>query len=198
MKYKDTIFYKIVKPIITFLFKLLYRPKIIGLENIPVNGSVVLAGNHTKWLDPVMLVATVKRQVHFLAKEELFHGQTKFILRGVGAIPVNRKIHDKDALTSSYKMLEKGLVIGIFPEGTINRTKEIIMPFKIGAVKMANEKNATLVPFTITGTYKLFKKSIKIEFHKPLSLTKNLDKDNQKLMQIISTNIERERNIKNG
>lgn len=152
MKYKDTIFYKIVKPIITFLFKLLYRPKIIGLENIPVNGSVVLAGNHTKWLDPVMLVATVKRQVHFLAKEELFHGQTKFILRGVGAIPVNRKIHDKDALTSSYKMLEKGLVIGIFPEGTINRTKEIIMPFKIGAVKMANEKNATLVPFTITGT----------------------------------------------
>lgn len=197
MKYKDTIFYKIVKPIITFLFKLLYRPKIIGLENIPVNGSVVLAGNHTKWLDPVMLVATVKRQVHFLAKEELFHGQTKFILRGVGAIPVNRKIHDKDALTSSYKMLEKGLVIGIFPEGTINRTKEIIMPFKIGAVKMANEKNATLVPFTITGTYKLFKKSIKIEFHKPLSLTKNLDKDNQKLMQIISTNIERERNIKN-
>lgn len=186
---KDTLFYKIVRPLIFVLFKVLYRPTIIGLENIPKTSGVVLAGNHTKWLDPVMLVAITKRQVHFLAKEELFHGKTKFIAKGMGCIPVNRKIHDKDALNLGYRTLEKEKVIGIFPEGTINRTKDVIMPFKIGAVKMANKTDSYLVPFTITGKYKIFRKGIRIEFYEPLKVGKDLTKENEKLMHIISNNL---------
>ena len=94
MKYQDTMFYKIIKPITSFLFKLLYRPTIVGLENIPKEGKVLLAGNHTKWLDPVMLVGITPRQVHFLAKDELFHGITKGIVKGMGCVPVNRRIHE--------------------------------------------------------------------------------------------------------
>lgn len=137
MEYKDKLFYKIVKPPVKLIMKLLYRPKIIGIENIPQEGRILLAGNHTKWLDPVLLVVSTKRQIHFLAKEELFHGITKFIVKGMGCVPVNRKVHDKNALTSTYEFLEKELCIGIFPEGTINRTNDIIMPFKMGAVKPA-------------------------------------------------------------
>lgn len=185
----DTLFYKMVKPIVGALFKILFRPTIIGRENIPKTGGIVLAGNHTKWLDPIMLIAVTKRQVHFLAKDELFHGKTKFIVKKMGCIPVNRKIHDKDALNQGYQTLENGNVIGIFPEGTINRTKDIIMPFKIGAVKMANKTNSYLVPFTITGKYKLFKKSIRIEFYKPIKIKDDLDKENERLMNIISKNL---------
>ena len=86
----------------------------------------------------------------------------KIIVKGMGSIPVNRRIHDKNALKGAIKALEKDLCVGIFPEGTINRTNDIIMPFKIGAVKAASETNSVIVPFTITGQYKLFKKGPKI------------------------------------
>ena len=183
---KDKFFYSFVKPIVRFIIVLLFRPKVIGLDNIPKEGRVILAGNHTKWLDPVMLVAINKRQLHFLAKEELFHGITKFIVLGMGCIPVNRKIHDKDALESAYKTLEIDNVIGIFPEGTINRTDDVIMPFKMGAVKMSEKTNSPIVPFGITGKYKLFGKNrIRIEFFKPF-VVNDLENDNKKLERIVS------------
>lgn len=187
---KDKLFYKIVKPPVKFLFKLLFRPTVIGIENIPKEGKILLAGNHTKWLDPVMLVSMVNRQVHFLAKQELFEGKTKFIAKGMGCIPVNRKIHDKNALETAYKYLENGLCVGIFPEGTINRTDDIIMPFKIGAVKACKETKTKLVPFIITGEYKLFHKKIRLEFLEPLEIKDDLDEENKKLMDIVSKKLE--------
>ena len=109
MEIKDTIFYKIVRPVVNLYIKIFYHPTIVGIENIPKEGRIVLAGNHTKWLDPVMLVGITKRQLHFLAKDELFHGFTKWIVKGMGCIPVNRRIHDHDALNNAYKFLEKDL-----------------------------------------------------------------------------------------
>ena len=64
----DTKFYKVVRPFISFVIKLLFHPKVIGVNNIPKTGRVVLAGNHTKWLDPVALVAIQKRQIHLILK----------------------------------------------------------------------------------------------------------------------------------
>ena len=190
-QYNDRWFYRIIKPLLVFLIYVLFHPEVKGRENIPKKGPVVLAGNHTKWLDPETLCAVVRgRQVHFLAKEELFHGPAHIITWGMGAIPVNRKIHDKGALHSAIEALKNGLCIGIFPEGTINRTDDIIMPFKIGAVKMSKESNATLVPFTITGEYKLFRKGIKIEFLKPIEVEEDLEKTNQKLMDAVQKKLE--------
>ena len=187
---KDRMFYKIVKPPVTLLFKLLFRPKITGLEHIPQDGRILLAGNHTKWLDPVLLVVATKRQVHFLAKEELYHGIKHFIVKGMGCVPVNRKIHDKNALESTFEFLEKDLCIGIFPEGTINRTEDTILPFKMGAVKACSKTNTKLVPFIITGKYKLFRKGIKVEFLKPMKISDDLEKENQRLMNIVSKKLE--------
>lgn len=186
----DTKFYKIVRPIVKGLFYFLFRPTVYGKENILESGPLVLAGNHTKWLDPVMLVAISKRQVHFLAKDELFHGLTKPIVKGMGAISVNRKIHDKNALSEAIKFLNNDACVGIFPEGTINRTDEVIMPFKIGAVKMSNECDALLVPFVITGKYKLFRKGIKVYFLEPRRVSGNLEMENLKLMEEISKKLE--------
>ena len=187
---KDTLFYKIVKPLVIFFIRVFYHPQVLGIENIPNNGRIILAGNHTKWLDPVMMVACSKRQIHFLAKEELFHGITKFIVKGMGSIPVNRRIHDKNALISAIECLNKDLCVGIFPEGTINRTNDIIMPFKIGAVKMAYDTNSLIVPFVITGKYHIFSKSVTIEFLKPISVSKDLDKSNKKLMNLVENKLK--------
>ena len=189
----DTKFYKVVRPLVSFLIKLLFHPKVIGLENIPKTGGVVLAGNHTKWLDPVTLVGISKRQIHFLAKEELFHGITKFIVKGMGCVPVNRKIHDKNALSIGEEFLNNKLCVGIFPEGTINRTNDIIMPFKIGAVKSSHDTNSLLVPFIITGRYKIIGKSVRIEFLKPISVGDNLTKENDKLMKLVESKIKENR-----
>ena len=191
MKRRSTFIYKIVRPIVKGLVYLIFRPEVKGLENIPKDGPYVLAGNHTKWLDPVMLVAVSGRnQVHFLAKEEMWHGAGWIVVKAMGCIPVNRKIRDKDALISAYKHLNSSRCIGIFPEGTINRTNDITMPFKIGAVKMCKETGASLVPFVITGKYKWFGKNIKIEFLKPRKVTGELDLENDKLRNCISDKLE--------
>ncbi len=199
MNGKDTLFYKIVKPLLIFLIYVLFHPKVIGRDNIPKKGPLVLAGNHTKWLDPEMLCAVVrKRQVHFLAKIELFSGPASIIAKGMGAIPVDRKKHDKNALQNAIESLKEGLCIGIFPEGTINRTDDIIMPFKIGAVKMAKEADATIVPFVITGKYRLFRKGIQVEFLKPMTIKDDLDTENERLMKVVSKKLmeDKKKNVK--
>lgn len=186
---KEPLFYKyIAKPLIIFYVKIFLRPKVIGIDNIPKKGSVVLAGNHTNNLDSVMIAAINKRVVHFLAKDSLLKGWKKIIFSGMAIIPVNRKIHDKDALINAVTALNNGLVVGVFPEGTINRTNDIIMPFKYGAVKMASETSSPIIPFIITGSYKLFNNNLRIEFLKPINIPKEEDLTiyNQKLMNIIS------------
>ena len=189
---REPLFYIIVRPIITFLFKIVYRPTIIGKEYIPKKGRVVLGGNHTNNLDCLLLISSTKRIIHFLAKDSLYKGIKKPIFKGMGIIPVNRSIHDKGALNNAINSLKEEKTIGIFPEGTINRTDDIIMPFKIGCVKMAHDTNSNIVPFVITGEYKALKKGITIEFFKPF-IPKNdiLDIENEKLMKIISEELEK-------
>ena len=183
-KYNDVLLYRILRPLITFLFKTLYRPKIVGADNIPKEGRIILAGNHTHNLDSAMLISSTKRNIHFLAKAELFVGLKKLFFSNMGLIPVNRKIKDHNVLIHAYNYLERDKVIGIFPEGTHGKGK--ILPFKIGAVKMAYETKTNIVPFSITGTYKMFSKDLKIVFGKPIKIkNENLEKENERLRNIV-------------
>ena len=65
---KDTKFYRIVRPFVSFVFRVLFHPTVIGIENISQDGRILFAGNHTEWLDPVMIVSVQKRCVHFVKK----------------------------------------------------------------------------------------------------------------------------------
>lgn len=191
---KEPILYRIVSPIIKILFNFIFKPTYIGLENIPKEGKCILVGNHTSNLDCLLLISSTKRTIHFLAKDSLIKGFKKIIFQNMGIIPVNRKIHDKNALNSAIDILNENKVIGIFPEGTINKTDDIIMPFKIGAVKMASTTNSTLVPFTIKNKYKVFKKSVILEFYKPYKINtqnKDLTDENKHLMNIISNELRK-------
>lgn len=181
MKY---ILYKFLRFILKPLFKIIFRPIVIGLENIPENGAVILAGNHTGNLDAAMMLYGPKRIVHMLAKKELFSNKlSNWFFRSMGAIPVDRKIHDSNAKTEAIKVLTEGDVIGIFPEGTVNRTDEYLLPFKFGAVSFASKTGASVVPFAICGKYKIFKDNIIIIYGKPYKVGDDLEKENQKLRE---------------
>ncbi len=186
-KCKDPLFYKIIRPIAKVIFIILYRPKIIGKENIPKSGRIIIAGNHKNNFDCAMMLSSTKRCIHFLAKEELFKGMFGWFFKAMGLIPVKRKTHDGKALPLSISYLENEKVIGIFPEGTFNRSDDVILPFKIGAVKMAHDANCKIVPFVIKGEYRLFRKGPRIVYFKPIEVkSDNLDEENKKFMDFIS------------
>lgn len=180
---KDALLYRIVRPIVTFLFKCFYTPKFEGLENIPESGRIILAGTHTNNFDCLLLISSTRRNIHFLAKKELWHGLKKIIFANMGLIPVDRKNKDHNTLVLAEEYLKSELVIGIFPEGTIGKNE--LLPFKIGAVKMARDTNTSIVPFVITGKYKLFSKNLKIKFLKPIKIKGDLEKENDRLRNII-------------
>jgi len=195
---KEPLLYKMLIPL-DKLFMKLYKPIYIGKENIPKENSVILAGNHTSYLDPLLLMSSTNRCIHFLAKIELFRGIKKIFFDNVGIIPVDRKRKNPEAINLANQYLLDNKVIGIFPESTINKTKNIIMPFKYGAVKMAKETNSFIVPFSITNKYKLLKKSVIICFDKPYKVTGDLTKENkileEKVTKLIRSN-QWKKNIK--
>ena len=190
---KESILYKITRPIITFLFKVIYRPTIINKDNINNNGRLVLVGNHTSNLDCLLLMSCTKRVIHFLAKDELSKGPFSFIFKKFGLIFVNRREKDKKSLTTAINYLNEDRVVLVFPEGTINRTNNVILPFKYGAVKMSSVTDSYITPFVITGKYKILRKSITITFLKPYKITSDLELENKKLENIISNTLIKRR-----
>lgn len=175
-------FYSFIRPILSFLFKVIFRPNIIGIENIPNEGRIILAGNHTSNLDCILLMSSTKRHIHFLAKDELWKFPKNIIFDNLGLIPVNRREKDSNCLKMARQYLNNELVIGIFPEGTISKTGNLL-PFKIGAVKLASDTNSKIVPFTINGKYRY--KKISITFHESIKIRENLEKENNRLKTIV-------------
>lgn len=172
--------YRFLRPILTFLMKVIFRPKVIGSENISKNGRMVLAGNHTNILDPVLLLSLSKRTIHFLAKKELVDGPLGFAFRHMGIIPVNRGIKDKSVMPAAEEVLNNDEIIGIFPEGTTEKGRGVL-PFKIGAVKMASDTKCPILPFATNGKYGIFKRVV-IVFGKPYMVeSDDLTYENEKL-----------------
>ena len=189
--------YKLMRPFVTIKFKNKYHPVVFGKENIPEKGGIVVCGNHRHVDDQYNALIATKRVVHMLAKDEYFKGKKEWFYRMAGCIPVDRSIHDENAKSEAIEVLKNNEVIGIFPEGTVNRTNDIILPFKYGAVSFAKKTGAYIVPFTITGKYKLFRRSIKITYGKPYKVTDDLEIENKKLMNIITKMLIKERsNVK--
>ena len=170
MKKEKNYLYDILKVIYTFLLKLLFKPTIYGKENIPKEGPIIFVGNHINALDPVMVMSSTDRIVHYMAKQEVFNGFHGWIFKKIGLIPVNRSRANPLAVIEAEKILNSGGAIGIFPEGTRNRSKNDLLPFKKGAVIIAQRTNSKIVPFAIRGKYKLFRKNVVLEFGKPIKI----------------------------
>lgn len=183
---EESKFYKFLRPVIKIFTKYILNAEIIGKENIPEEGRMIFAGTHTAILDPLLLISTTKREIHFLAKIELFRGWKKIIFNNLALIPVDRQNGSPNAIPNAEKVLNENKIIGIFPEGTTNKEKGMLLPLKRGAVTMAYDTNSRIIPFAITGDYKLFSKNLKIIYGKPMTVrTNNVEKENKLLSQKI-------------
>ena len=160
-----------MRVVIKFIFKIfaiiMYRPKILGKENLPEEGGALLCPNHVHNLDAAIIVAMFKRKVNVLAKEELF--KNKFlcwIADLFGIYPVKREKADMQAIKISLKLLKKDELLLIFPEGTRNGMAKGVKP-KNGAVLIAATANKPIIPIGIQGSFKPFTKVI-INIGKPI------------------------------
>ncbi len=180
--------YKLLKPILSPIFKFYYRPKVYNKEVIPKEGPILIVGNHKHIMDQCLAIISTKRVIHYMAKKEYFDGKAAFFFKMTGCISVNRSIHDSDAKEKAINVLENGGAIGLFPEGTRNKTKELLLPFKFGTVSMAQKTDATIVPFGITGDYKFRTKNLKIKFGNPFKVgNMSLEEANDKLRSEIES-----------
>jgi 1-acyl-sn-glycerol-3-phosphate acyltransferase len=163
--------YKIAKAIYSKLLKILYNPTTKGTKNIPEQGPIIIVGNHKHAFDPIMVMSNTNRTIHYMAKESLFKGIHGKILESIGTIKIHRNKSNPIAIKEAEEILKQGGAVGIFPEGTRNRTNQELLKFRHGAVEIAKKTNTPIIPFAIKGDYKLFKKGLSIEFGKPINIS---------------------------
>lgn len=157
----------IVKGALYLWFKIVYQVKIEGLENIPKDEALIFCGNHRSYIDPPLMVATGKRDMKFLAKQELYNNKFLAFLGWVfEAIPVKRDEKDVTAIKTSLKDLKSGKCIALFPEGTRNGLEKG-EKVKDGVAFFAVRSGAKVVPCGIKGGTKGNHKLI-IKYGKPL------------------------------
>lgn len=145
------------------------RMEVLGLENVPVRGGLVLASNHKSYWDPVIVGCALPktRQVYFMAKAELFDiPLLRLIINNLGAFPVKRGGADRSAIRTALNYLASGEIVGIFPEGTRNKSEGMLEPH-LGAAMLATRANVPVLPVAVLGSRGFFSK-VKIIFGSPI------------------------------
>jgi 1-acyl-sn-glycerol-3-phosphate acyltransferase len=181
-------FYKFVKITVGIIFHTLYRVKIIGAENVPRTGGIIVAPNHISNLDPPLLGSLFPRDdLYFLAKDELFHVPIfGFVIKNLKAFPIRRGEGDVYALKTSINLLDSGNCLLVFPEGTRKKQNKNSTPKK-GIGLLAKKSKAVVLPVKIINTNKWFIfKKIYLIYGKPLDV-RNIEDYSEISSYIIST-----------
>ncbi|MCC3358304.1 lysophospholipid acyltransferase family protein [Bacillus sp. REN16] len=161
--------YPFGRGLIGAIIKPLYRIEVLGRENIPKEGGVLICSNHIDNLDPPVVGVTSPRPIHFMAKAELFKVPVLgWILPNVNAFPVKRGVSDRDSLRTALKILKEGKVLGIFPEGTRSKDGQLGKGLS-GVGFFALRTDCVVVPCAIIGPYKAFGK-LRVVYGKPVPM----------------------------
>lgn len=150
--------YSILTFIFRIIFRVIYRVRVYGLDNVLYDEPIIVCGNHWNNLDPLLISTFFPRKIHWMAKKELFKNKLLgSIIRGLGSFPVDREKADITSTKTALKYLKEGEVLGIFPEGTRVKNKDL-NTVKGGTALLALRSNSKIVPVYIDGNYKLFSK----------------------------------------
>ncbi len=144
------------------ILRLLFRPDVQGLENIPRRGPAILASNHLSFSDSIFLPLMVPRRVTFLAKSEYFTGKgikgflSRAFFAGAGQVPIDRTSGTaaRDALDTGVRILKEGKLLGIYPEGTRSPDARLYRG-KTGIARMSLESGAVVIPVVMIDTEKI-------------------------------------------
>jgi len=166
--------YKTLRGIVRFYFHSFFKWKITGKENVPSKGAIILISNHISNYDPLAVACAVDRQVHFMAKEELFKNSLlNKLLQSLGQFPVKRGGNDRKAIKTGLQLLREEEVLGIFPEGTRIKGGELGEGLP-GAALFALKSEAAIIPIGIVSSYKWFS-TIHINIGEPISVEQYKD-----------------------
>jgi 1-acyl-sn-glycerol-3-phosphate acyltransferase len=193
----EAVAYRILAWFLRLVTRVFFRQiEVVGLEHVPRTGPVLFAGNHPNSLiDPILIITTCGRKVHFAAKDALFKGRImRAVLNGLGAVPIKRrddhdgkprdakpddapKAVDNDAaFEAMFDVLGRGAAIGIFPEG-LSHDESQLARLKTGAARLAlgaaqrNKTAITIIPCGLTFIHpKRFRSRVLVQFGPPLAI----------------------------
>lgn len=186
--------YQVGRSLIRMLLRLFFSFEVEGEEHLKYQSKVIVAGNHTGFLDIPILVAAFNRPIRFLAAQGVLNWPViGLIVRFVGVMPVVKGRGDKN-LASAIEELKRGKVVGIFPEGELSRDGKI-GPFRRGVARLQTESNAPIIPFVIHGGYEAWPwgrwlpkpRKIILQFGQPIP---RQNKDEKELVKDIRHRIE--------
>jgi 1-acyl-sn-glycerol-3-phosphate acyltransferase len=158
----DNLPYGILRAFLTPFLMILFRPKVKGLRNVPVNGPLIIASNHLSFSDSIFMPLVVPRKVTFLAKSEYFTSPgpkgllKKLTFIALGQVPVDRSggRRSEAALITGLKVLAEGKCLGIYPEGTRSPDGRLYKG-RTGIARLAIESGAQVVPVAMFNTEKI-------------------------------------------
>lgn len=159
--------------VVRSLFKPVMKMEVVGLENFPRQGPVILAANHVTNFDVFPMQFALPRPIFFMGKAELFRNPLLDVfLRNLSGFPVNRGERDQWAMRHAAKILKLGQTLGMFPEGKRSKGKGLAVA-KTGVARLAIEMECPIVLVAVTGSDKFFKRfphraRVRIEFLPPL------------------------------
>ncbi len=154
--------YGLLRAFLTPFLMLLFRPKVTGLRNVPINGPVIIASNHLSFSDSIFMPLVVPRKVTFLAKSEYFTSPgpkgllKKLTFIALGQVPVDRSggRRSEAALITGLKVLAEGNCLGIYPEGTRSPDGRLYKG-RTGVARLAIESGAPIIPVAMFDTDKI-------------------------------------------
>jgi 1-acyl-sn-glycerol-3-phosphate acyltransferase len=146
------VLYRALKPVAVALMRLLFRLEVHGREQVPAAGPLLLVSNHVSLLDPPIVGGASPRDLHFMAKEELFGiPLLGWLIRRLNARPVKRDGSDGRALKTALRLLREGRALLVFPEGT-RGVEGRLGEGKAGVGMLAVMSGAPVVPVHVSGS----------------------------------------------
>ena len=149
------LFYYVGTATMKALLLTLSRWQVLGRENVPKKGPLIVIANHINLADPPLLSASIPRRIVFMVKQELYHStRGACFVRAFGTFPVQRGKVDREALRQATRVLEQGLALGMFPEATRSPDSQLQQAFP-GTALIALRSRAPILPVAISGTEKI-------------------------------------------
>lgn len=146
------IWYRVLRPIFTIMFRTFWPLRIVGVEHVPKEGAGVVVSNHRSMIDPFVVSYGAHRLVSFMAKEELFGVPfVGLLIRKLGGFPVDRSRKDATSMRVALSVLKGGELLGMFPEGTRSATDEM-QEMRTGAVRLAAKMGVPIIPAAVVNT----------------------------------------------
>ena len=167
--------YTLARIVVGPIYRTMFRFRVTGRENIPKDGAIILCANHRSYHDTLVMALACPRDLHFMAKSEIFKGRFFiWLFTSLGAIPVNRAKPGMDTLKRAVKILQGGKALALFMQGG-RRAELNTNEYKAGVALFAIKGRALVVPVNIKSDFRLFSK-VFINIGEPISFEEYYDK----------------------